>query len=146
MVLRYVLWQGYLPEYAGIFFKKDRVIADRTKSSRDHLRQSLTKLDKKVLSRLETLGQKMFSCKDRYVVPDLQTFYFASSIDICLVLSSRTGVFKIDQFALYLVAHVCGGFSVFWFFSFFHSFSTEKMVVYSVTIQEKCQLYSMLAI
>lgn len=76
MVLRYVLWYGYLPECAGIFFKKDRVIVDRTKPSRDHLRQSLTKLDKKVLSRLETLGQKMFSCKDRYVVPDLQTYFF----------------------------------------------------------------------
>lgn len=97
MVLRYVLWQGYLPECAGIFFKKDRVIVDRTKPSRDHLRQSLTKLDKKVLSRLETLGQKMFSCKDRYVVPDLQTYFFILLLILIFALFFPVGQAYLKQ-------------------------------------------------
>lgn len=65
-------------------------------SFRNNLRQSLNG-EKRVLSRLENLGQRMSSHKDRYIN---LFFYFASGFDACLVLSGTIGIFQMDHCCL----------------------------------------------
>lgn len=66
----------------------------------------------------------MSSHEDRYAVPH---FDFHFSFDICLVLYGITGLFKTDQFVLYLVVNHLWWFWCFGFFFFFLSFSTAKI-------------------
>lgn len=119
LVLRYNPWQGCSSEFAGIFYKEDREIIDRATSFRDHLREFTTELDKRALGRLETLGGRMSSHEDRYAVPH---FDFHFSFDIWLVLYGIAGLFKTDQFVLYLVVNHLWWFWCFVFFFFLFSF------------------------